>query len=124
MQVESRLTLRICESEFQAAFGELWQQVFLLCLVAGLEDQIGTEDDGSEKRLENKAASEAFHNDHSFRRAAADTAVLFRQGDSEPTELGHLFPIIFAIPFAGAGEFATILELVVLAHKTVDAVFE
>src|SRR5262249_53277697 len=84
-------------------------------------DQAGADHDGREIGLADQPAPERFHQDSDIDRAAAEPAMLFRNRQRQPAELGKLFPYRCAETVRLRRRFAAVLGGAGLADKAVNA---
>ncbi len=109
---KARLRLGMGECEQRLAFGNRWQQLGFLLLRAELGDQPRGNHRGRQIRLDHQRAAERLHDDAGFDGARTEAAILFRDREPEPAEIGELAPDLAAEPFArlqdGAARFERI----------------
>src|SRR5262249_29059640 len=80
--------------------------------------------DRREIRLEHQRLAERFHHDHGFDAAAAEAAVLLREGKPEQALLGELAPDRLAPAALLLHVLLALLEIIGVGQEAIEALLE
>ena len=124
LEIVARLPLGEGEGELAPAFGDRGQNLGLLLIRTCKRHGAAAHDHGGQIRLGDQAAAYGLHDDHRFDAGHAEAAMLLREGDGEPAELGELPPVLVGPALLGGHQLAARLEAVVLAHEALHALLQ
>ena len=112
------------EGAKQLAFGNLRQQVSLLCFTAGDLHGTAEQDHGGKVGLQHQCLAEGLHQNHGFHRTAAKAAMVLGEGHAQETQIRVLLPQLAAPAVGRPGVGLPLFEAVTILQQPVHTFLE